>query len=71
MFIWKGTHRVMFFNLQKAIRSYKNSMYNTRLSDFLFFTSGRRKSKMVVSQPSCAYRFLGPSPTDCDSANLK
>ena len=33
--------------------------------------SGRRKSKMVVSQPSCAYRFLGPSPTDCDSANLK
>ena len=73
--------KVMFLNLQKAWWRFwtyrklsevtKNSKYNTRLSDFLSSTSSRRKSKMVVSQPSCAYRFLGPVPTDCDSANLK
>ena len=43
----------------------------TRLSDFLSSISDRRKSKMVVPQPSCAYGFLGPIPTDCDSANLR
>lgn len=56
--------KVMFLNLQKAWWCFwtyrklsevtKNSKYNTRLSDFLSSTSGRRKSKMVVSQPSCA-----------------